>query len=116
MIRIIAGTADEIYNLGAQSHVAVTLRTRNTPPTVMRWARCGSWRRCGSLADKTRIYQASTSGSTAWCRRFRKKYALLSPQPLRGSEALCLLDLVNYRESYGMYACNGVLFNHENGG
>ena len=44
LIRIIQQVQpDEIYNLGAQSHVAVSFESRNTPPTVMHWARCGSW-------------------------------------------------------------------------
>ena len=63
LIRIIQQVQpDEIYNLGAQSHVAVSFESRNTPPIAMRWARCGSWRRYEFLDQrKTRIYQASTS-------------------------------------------------------
>ena len=51
----------------------------------------------------------------AWCRRFPAgNHAVLSAFALCGGQALCLLDcVVNHREAYGMYACNGILFNHE---
>ena len=118
LIRIIQQVQpDEIYNLGAQSHVAVSFET---PEYTANTDALGTLRilesiRMLGLIDKTRIYQASTS----------ELYGVVqeSPQnettpfyprsPYGVSKLYAYWITVNYRESYGMYACNGILFNHE---
>jgi GDPmannose 4,6-dehydratase len=107
---------DEIYNLGAQSHVAVSFESRNTPPTSTRWARCGCWRRSACWAWRRR--PASTRprrrSCTAWCRRPQKETTPFYPRsPYAVAKLYAYWITVNYREAYGMYACNGILFNHE---
>ncbi len=108
---------DEIYNLGAQSHVAVSFES---PEYTANSDAIGTLRileavRMLGLINKTRIYQASTS----------ELYGLVSETPQkettpfhpRSPYAVSKLYgywiVVNYREAYGMYACNGILFNHE---
>ena len=75
LIRIIQQVQpDEIYNLGAQSHVAVSLRVRSTPPIVMHWVPCGFWRRFGSWGSPTKLgsIKPARVSSTAWFRRSHK--------------------------------------------
>lgn len=108
---------DEIYNLAAQSHVAVSFEE---PEYTANSDALGTLRlleaiRILGLADKTRFYQASTS----------ELYGLVQETPQtestpfypRSPYAVAKLYsywiVVNYREAYGMYACNGILFNHE---
>jgi len=108
---------DEIYNLGAQSHVAVSFET---PEYTANVGGLGTLRmleaiRLSGLGDKTRFYQASTS----------ELYGLAQETPQtettpfypRSPYAVAKLYAhwitVNYRQAYGMYACNGILFNHE---
>ena len=118
LIRIIQQVQpDEIYNLGAQSHVAVSFEA---PEYTANSDALGTLRileavRILGLTAKTRIYQASTS----------ELYGLVQETPQNEStpfyprspygvaKLYAYWITVNYRESYGMYACNGVLFNHE---
>jgi len=108
---------DEIYNLGAQSHVAVSFETPEyTADTVALGAlRILDAIRISGLEKKTRFYQASTS------ELYGK--SMESPQnentpfyprsPYAAAKLYAYWITVNYREAYGMYACNGILFNHE---
>jgi len=108
---------DEIYNLGAQSHVAVSFEAPEYTADV---DAIGTLRlleavRFLGLEDKTRFYQASTS----------ELYGLVQETPQRETtpfhprspygvaKLYSYWMTVNYREAYGMYACNGILFNHE---
>jgi GDPmannose 4,6-dehydratase len=118
LIRIIQETQpDEIYNLAAQSHVKVSF---DTPEYTANADGIGTLRileavRLLNMTQKTRIYQASTS----------ELYGLVQAVPQsettpfypRSPYAVAKLYgywiIVNYREAYGMYACNGILFNHE---
>ena len=118
LIRIIQQVQpDEIYNLGAQSHVAVSFEA---PEYTANCDALGTLRileavRLLGLSQKTRIYQASTS----------ELYGLVQETPQRESTPFYPRSpygvaklygywiTVNYRESYGMYCCNGLLFNHE---
>ena len=108
---------DEIYNLGAQSHVKVSFEA---PEYTANSDAVGALRileaiRLLGLKDKTRFYQASTS------ELYGKVQAIpqteTTPFYPRSPYAVAKLYgywiTVNYRESYGMYACNGILFNHE---
>ena len=118
LIRIIEQVQpDEIYNLGAQSHVAVSFEA---PEYTANSDALGTLRileavRMLGLADKTRIYQASTSELYGLVQEIPQKES--TPFYPRSPYAVAKLYgywiTVNYRESYGMYACNGVLFNHE---
>ena len=108
---------DEVYNLGAQSHVAVSFEAPEYTADVdaMGTLRLLEAIRFLKLEDKTRFYQASTS----------ELYGLVQETPQsettpfhpRSPYAVAKLYAywicVNYREAYGMYACNGILFNHE---
>jgi len=108
---------DEVYNLGAQSHVQVSFET---PEYTANADAVGALRlleaiRLLGLSEKTRFYQASTS----------ELYGLVQETPQREStpfyprspygvaKLYAYWITVNYRESYGMFACNGILFNHE---
>ena len=119
LIRIVQQVQpDEIYNLAAQSHVAVSLRGARVHRQLRRaWARCACSRRSASSAWRRR--RASTRprprSSTAWCRRRRRRRprpSIRAP-PTRVAKLYAYWITVNYREAYGMYACNGILFNHE---
>lgn len=118
LTRIIQETQpDEIYNLGAQSHVAVSFESPEYTADVdgMGTLRLLEAIRILGLEKKTRFYQASTS----------ELYGLVQETPQsettpfypRSPYAVAKLYAywicVNYREAYGMYACNGILFNHE---
>ena len=82
-----------------------------------RSARCGCWRRSASSGWRRR--RASTRprrrSSTAWCRRCRRRRPRRSIRAarMRVAKLYAYWITVNYREAYGMYACNGILFNHE---
>lgn len=108
---------DEIYNLGAQSHVAVSFEA---PEYTANCDALGTLRileavRILGLADKTRIYQASTSELYGLVQEIPQSE--LTPFYPRSPYAVAKLYgywiTVNYREAYGIFACNGVLFNHE---
>lgn len=108
---------DEVYNLGAMSHVAVSLSHRNIPQTSMRWVRCACSRRSASSVwkKKTRFYQASTSELYGLVQEIPQKETtpFYPRSPYAVAKLYAYWITVNYRESYGMYACNGILFNHE---
>ncbi len=108
---------DEIYNLGAQSHVAVSFEAPEYTANVDALGTLRileAVRICG-LVKKTRIYQASTSelfGKVV--ETPQKETTLFYPRSPYGVAKLYAYWItVNYREAYGMYACNGLLFNHE---
>src|ERR1700760_2169901 len=118
MIRIIQQTQpDEIYNLAAQSHVAVSFQE---PEYTANSDALGPLRgleaiRILGLEKKTRFYQASTSELYGLVQEIPQKET--TPFYPRSPYAVAKLYgywiVVNYREAYGIYACNGVLFNHE---
>jgi GDPmannose 4,6-dehydratase len=118
LIRIIQQTQpDEIYNLAAQSHVAVSFEepeyTANSDALgVLRLLEAI---RILGMEKKTRFYQASTSELFGLVREMPQKET--TPFYPRSPYAVAKLYgywiVVNYRESYGIYACNGILFNHE---
>ena len=108
---------DEVYNLGAQSHVAVSFESPEYTADV---DAIGTLRlleaiRFLGLQDKTRFYQASTSELYGLVQEIPQKET--TPFHPRSPYAVAKLYsywiCVNYREAYGMYACNGILFNHE---
>lgn len=108
---------DEIYNLGAQSHVAVSFEA---PEYTANCDALGTLRileavRMLGLASKTRIYQASTSELYGLVQDIpQKEMTPFYPRSPYGVAKLYAYWItVNYREAYGMYACNGILFNHE---
>jgi GDPmannose 4,6-dehydratase len=118
LVRIVQETQpDEIYNLGAQSHVAVSFESPEYTADVdaMGTLRILEAIRILGLEKKTRFYQASTSElygqvqETPQCE--------ITPFYPRSPYAVAKLYaywiVVNYREAYGMFACNGILFNHE---
>tara|TARA_B100000902_G_C27178512_1_gene847666 strand:+ start:98 stop:1159 length:1062 start_codon:yes stop_codon:yes gene_type:complete len=108
---------DEIYNLGAQSHVAVSFEI---PEYTAEVDALGPLRilesvRILGLTEKTKVYQASTSELYGQVREIPQTE--LTPfyprSPYGVAKLYAYWITVNYRESYGMFACNGVLFNHE---
>src|SRR6201987_1310663 len=108
---------DEVYNLGAQSHVAVSFEepeyTANSD--AMGTLRLLEAIRILGLKNKTRFYQASTSEMFGLVQETpQKETTPFHPRSPYGVAKLYGYWItVNYRESYGMYACNGILFNHE---
>ena len=118
LIRIIQQVKpDEIYNLGAQSHVAVSFES---PEYTANSDALGTLRildavRILGLTEKTRIYQASTSELYGLVQETPQKEStpFYPRSPYGVAKLYAYWITVNYRESYGMYACNGVLFNHE---
>ena len=108
---------DEIYNLGAQSHVAVSFQSPEYTADV---DALGSLRlleaiRLLGLQEKTRFYQASTSELYGLVQETpqTEKTPFYPRSPYGVAKLYAYWITVNYRESYGLYACNGVLFNHE---
>ncbi|WP_063405284.1 GDP-mannose 4,6-dehydratase [Prochlorococcus marinus] len=108
---------DEIYNLGAQSHVAVSFEA---PEYTANCDALGTLRileavRMLGLSNKTRIYQASTSELYGLVQEIpQRELTPFHPRSPYGVAKLYAYWItVNYREAYGMYACNGILFNHE---
>lgn len=118
MIRIIQQTQpDEIYNLAAQSHVAVSFQE---PEYTANSDALGPLRvleaiRILGLEKKTRFYQASTSELYGLVQEIPQKETtpFYPRSPYAVAKLYAYWITVNYRESYGMYACNGILFNHE---
>ena len=108
---------DEVYNLGAQSHVAVSFEepeyTANSD--AMGTLRLLEAIRILGLAGKTRFYQASTSEMFGLVKETpQKETTPFHPRSPYGVAKLYAHWItVNYRESYGIFACNGILFNHE---
>ena len=108
---------DEIYNLAAQSHVQVSFEepeyTANADAVGVSgcWKRYGFWdwrRRRGSIRRRPQSYMG-------WCgrRRRQEKTPFYPRSPYGVAKLYGYWMVVNYREAYGMYACNGILFNHE---
>ncbi len=118
LIRIIQQVQpDEIYNLGAQSHVQVSFET---PEYTANADAVGALRileaiRLLDLTEKTRFYQASTSELYGLVQEVpqSEKTPFYPRSPYGVAKLYAYWITVNYRESYGMYACNGILFNHE---
>jgi len=108
---------DEIYNLGAQSHVAVSFETPEyTADTVGLGAlRILEAIRISGLEKKTRYYQASTSELYGEVQEVPQKETtpFYPRSPYAAAKLYAYWITVNYREAYGIYACNGILFNHE---
>ncbi|WP_461208966.1 GDP-mannose 4,6-dehydratase [Desulfocurvus sp. DL9XJH121] len=118
LIRIIQSVQpDEIYNLAAQSHVAVSFETPEyTADTVALGAlRVLEAIRILGLEKKTRFYQASTSELYGLVRETPQTETtpFYPRSPYAAAKLYAYWICVNYREAYGMYACNGILFNHE---
>ena len=118
LIRIIKEVQpDEIYNLAAQSHVAVSFEE---PEYTANSDALGTLRileaiRILGLEKKTRFYQASTSELFGKVQEIPQKETtpFYPRSPYAVAKLYAYWITVNYRESYGMYACNGILFNHE---
>lgn len=118
MIRIVQQTQpDEIYNLGAQSHVAVSFESPEYTADVdaLGTLRLLEAIRILGLEKKTRFYQASTSELYGLVQETPQKETtpFYPRSPYAAAKLYAYWITVNYRESYGMYACNGILFNHE---
>ena len=108
---------DEVYNLGAQSHVAVSFES---PEYTVDVDGVGTLRilegiRILGLAEKTKFYQASTSELYGLVQQVpqNEKTPFYPRSPYAASKLYSYWITVNYRESYNLFACNGILFNHE---
>lgn len=118
LIRIIREIQpDEIYNLGAQSHVAVSFES---PEYTAQTDALGALRlleaiRILGLSKKTKIYQASTSELYGLVKESpqTEKTPFHPRSPYGVAKLYAYWITINYRESYGIFACNGILFNHE---
>ncbi|MFZ2333286.1 MAG: GDP-mannose 4,6-dehydratase [Sideroxyarcus sp.] len=118
LIRIIQQTQpDEIYNLGAMSHVAVSFES---PEYTANADGMGTLRileaiRILGLEKKTKFYQASTSELYGLVQEIPQKETtpFYPRSPYAVAKMYAYWITVNYREAYGIYACNGILFNHE---
>jgi GDPmannose 4,6-dehydratase len=118
LTRIIAQVQpDEVYNLGAQSHVAVSFEAPEYTADVdaMGTLRLLEAIRFLGLEKKTRFYQASTSELYGQVTQSpQTEQTPFHPRsPYGVAKLFAYWTCVNYREAYGMYACNGILFNHE---
>ncbi len=118
LTRIIQQTQpDEIYNLGAQSHVAVSFESPEYTADIdgMGTLRILEAIRILGLEKKTRFYQASTSELYGLVQEIPQKETtpFYPRSPYAVAKLYAYWITVNYREAYGMYACNGILFNHE---
>jgi GDPmannose 4,6-dehydratase len=118
LIRIVQNVQpDEIYNLAAQSHVAVSFET---PEYTANADALGALRlleaiRILGLEKKTRYYQASTSEMFGLVQEIpqRETTPFYPRSPYGAAKVYAHWITVNYREAYGLYACSGILFNHE---
>ena len=118
LIRIVQDVQpDEIYNLGAQSHVAVSFETPEYTADVdaMGPLRLLEAIRILGLEKKTRFYQASSSELYGLVQETpqRETTPFYPRSPYAVAKLYAYWITVNYREAYGLYACNGILFNHE---
>ncbi len=108
---------DEIYNLGAQSHVAVSFESPEYTADVdaLGTLRLLEAIRILGLEKKTRFYQASTSELYGLVQEIPQKETtpFYPRSPYAVAKMYAYWIVVNYREAYGIYACNGILFNHE---
>ncbi|AWA29771.1 GDP-mannose 4,6-dehydratase [Flavobacterium magnum] len=118
LIRIVQEVQpDEIYNLGAMSHVKVSFET---PEYVANVDGMGALRlleavRILGLTEKTKIYQASTSELYGLAQEVpqNEKTPFYPRSPYGAAKLYAYWITINYREAYNMFACNGILFNHE---
>ncbi len=118
IIRIVKGIKpDEIYNLGAQSHVSVSFEE---PEYTANCDGLGVLRlleavRLLNLKDKTKIYQASTSELYGLVQEIPQKETtpFYPRSPYGIAKLYAYWIIINYREAYGIFGCNGILFNHE---
>ena len=118
LIRIIQQVKpDEIYNLGAQSHVSVSFES---PEYTANSDALGTLRileavRILGLKNKTKIYQASTSELFGKVKEMpqTENTPFYPRSPYAVAKLYAHWIVINYREAYGLYACNGILFNHE---
>ena len=118
LVRIIQETQpDEIYNLGAQSHVAVSFESPEYTADIdgMGTLRMLEAIRILGLEKRTRFYQASTSELYGLVQETPQKETtpFYPRSPYAVAKLYAYWITVNYREAYGIYACNGILFNHE---
>ena len=118
LIRIIQEVQpDEIYNLAAQSHVMVSFETPEYTANVdgLGTLRLLEAIRILNLTEKTRFYQASTSEIFGKVQETPQKETtpFYPRSPYGAAKLYAYWITVNYREAYGLYACNGILFNHE---
>ena len=108
---------DEVYNLGAQSHVAVSFEAPEYTADVdaMGTLRLLEAIRFLKLENKSRFYQASTSELYGQVKEIpQSETTPFHPRsPYAVAKMYAYWITVNYREAYGIYACNGILFNHE---
>lgn len=108
---------DEVYNLGAQSHVAVSF---DSPEYTADVTGIGTLRvleaiRSANLCDRTRFYQASSSELFGLVQEIpqRETTPFYPRSPYAVAKLYAYWITINYRESFGLFACNGILFNHE---
>ena len=116
LTRILAETKpDEVYNLGAQSHVAVSFESPEYTADIDALGALRLLEAIRFLGLKTRFYQASTSELYGLVQEIpqRETTPFYPRSPYAVAKLYAYWITVNYRESYGLYACNGVLFNHE---
>ena len=118
LVRIIQQVQpDEVYNLGAQSHVAVSFESPEYTADVdaLGTLRLLEAIRIVGLEKQTRFYQASTSELFGQVQETPQKETtpFYPRSPYAAAKLYAYWITVNYREAYGMYACNGILFNHE---
>ena len=118
LVRIVQETQpDEIYNLGAQSHVAVSFESPEYTADIdaMGTLRLLEAIRILGLEKKTRFYQASTSELYGLVQETPQKEStpFYPRSPYAVAKIYAYWITVNYREAYGIFACNGILFNHE---
>jgi GDPmannose 4,6-dehydratase len=118
IIRIIQEVQpDEIYNLGAMSHVKVSFETPEYTANVdgIGTVRILEAVRLLGLTEKTRVYQASTSELYGKVQEVpqSENTPFYPRSPYAVAKLYAYWIMVNYREAYGMFACNGILFNHE---
>ena len=118
LVRIIQEVQpDEIYNLGAQSHVQVSFEVPEYTADVdgVGTLRLLEAIRILNMEKKVRFYQASTSELFGKVQEIPQKETtpFYPRSPYAAAKLYAYWIVVNYRESYGMYACNGILFNHE---
>jgi GDPmannose 4,6-dehydratase len=108
---------DEVYNLGAQSHVAVSFESPEYTADVdaLGTLRLLEGIRLLGMEKKTRFYQASTSELYGLVQEIPQKETtpFYPRSPYAVAKQFAFWTVVNYREAYGIYACNGILFNHE---
>ena len=118
LINLVSGIRpDEIYNLGAQSHVAVSFET---PEYTANVDALGTLRmleaiKSADLINHTKLYQASTSELYGLVQEIPQKETtpFYPRSPYAVAKLYAYWIIQNYREAYGIYACNGILFNHE---